>query len=249
MENLHPLLEFKMTQLIDLCSKEGLKIRVTQGYRSKAEQDALYAQGRTKPGNKVTNAKGGYSMHNWGVAFDFALDMDVDGDGKTSDDLYNTSTGLFQKIGALGQSIGLEWGGSWKSFPDLPHFQLPDWGSTTSTLRAKYGTFEKFKATWKPINDEDKYGAILTEAKFRTIKDGYLRTSPEVNKNKVAFNELSATLKKKCVNKGGYALFKADYTFTRIRSYTDDDGNKWKQLKSGYWFPAVFDGVRRAEKI
>ena len=76
-----------------------------------------------------------------------------------------------------------------------------------------------------------------------------MRTSPEVNKNKVSYNELSATLKKKCTNKGGYALFKADNTFSQVRSYTDDDGNKWKQLKSGYWFPAVFDGVRRAEKI
>lgn len=241
MENLHPLLEFKMTQLIDLCAKEGLKIRVTQGYRSKAEQDALYAQGRTKPGNKVTNAKGGYSMHNWGCAFDICRN-----DGKNP---YDDSDGFFTKVGKIGQSIGLEWGGSWKSLVDKPHFQLPDWGSGTATLREKYGTFEKFKATWKPINNEAKYGAILSEAKFRTIKDGYLRTSPEVNKNKVSYNELSATLKKKCANKSGYALFKADNTFTRIRSYTDDDGNKWKQLKSGYWFPAVFDGVRRAEKI
>ena len=241
MENIHPLLELKIIQLTTLCTNQGLKIRITQGYRSKAEQDALYAQGRTKPGNKVTNARGGYSMHNWGVAFDFCRN-----DGRKP---YDDSDGFFTKVGKIGESIGLEWGGSWKSIVDKPHFQLPDWGSGTATLRNTYGTFEKFKATWKPINTEESYGKILPDEKFRTVKDGYLRTSPEVNKNKVSYNELSATLKKKCTNKGGYALFKADNTFTRIRSYIDDDGNKWKQMKSGYWFPAVYDGVRRAEKI
>lgn len=241
MENIHPLLELKTKQLISLCANEGLKIKVTQGYRSKTEQDALYAQGRTKPGKIVTNAKGGYSMHNWGAAIDICRN-----DGRNP---YEDSDGFFTKVGKIGQSIGLEWGGSWKSIVDKPHFQLPDWGSGTATLRNTYGTFEKFKATWKPINTEESYGKILPDEKFRTVKDGYLRTSPEINKNKVSYNELSSTLKKKCTNKGGYALFKADNTFTRIRSYTDDDGNKWKQMKSGYWFPAVYDGVRRAEKI
>lgn len=241
MDNLHPLLELKIKQLTSLCNNEGLKIRVTQGYRSKAEQDALYAQGRTKAGKIVTNAKGGYSMHNWGVAFDICRN---DGRGP-----YDDSDGFFTKVGKLGQSIGLEWGGSWKSIVDKPHFQLPNWGSGTTTLRNTYGTFEKFKATWKPIDTEESYGRILPDEKFRTVKDGYLRTSPEINKNKVPYNELSATLKKKCTNKNGYALFKADSVFTRIRSYVDDDGNKWKQMKSGYWFPAVFEGIRRAEKI
>lgn len=241
MENLHPLLEFKILQLVSICENEGLKIKVTQGYRSKAEQDALYAQGRTKPGKIVTNAKGGYSMHNWGIAFDFCRN-----DGKGA---YNESGDFFTKVGKLGQSIGLEWGGSWKSFPDKPHFQLPDWGSTTQTLRTKYGTFEKFRATWKPIETEDKYGKLMAEAKFRAIKDSYLRSTPGISKNRVRYSELSATLKKKCRNKDGYAVFKAGSTFTRVRSYTDKDGNKWKEFKSGYWFPSVYQGGKRAERI
>lgn len=147
---LHPILQQKANQLIELCERNGIRIKIGECVRSVAEQDALYAQGRTKPGSIVTNAKGSSysSMHQWGVAFDFFLDMDVDGDGSKSDDAFNNKTGLFNKVGALGKSIGLEWGGDWKSIVDLPHFQLPNWGSTATKLRNTYGTPEKFRATW-----------------------------------------------------------------------------------------------------
>lgn len=149
--DLHPRLIEKVYQLIDLCAKNGITIGISECVRTVAEQDALYASGRTLPGNIVTNAKGSNysSMHQWGVAFDFYLKMDVDGDGKISDDSYNNSTKLFNKVGELGKSLGLEWGGNWKSIVDLPHFQLPDWGSTASKLKAKYKTPEAFMKTWK----------------------------------------------------------------------------------------------------
>lgn len=147
---LHPTLQQKANQLIELCEKNGIHIKIGECVRTVAEQDALYAQGRTKPGSIVTNAKGSSysSMHQWGVAFDFFLDMDIDGDGSKSDDAFNNKTGMFNKVGALGKSIGLEWGGDWKSIVDLPHFQLPNWGSTATKLRNTYGTPEKFRATW-----------------------------------------------------------------------------------------------------
>ena len=44
---------------------------IVSGYRSSAEQNALYAQGRTTAGPIVTNAKGGQSAHNVGMAIDF----------------------------------------------------------------------------------------------------------------------------------------------------------------------------------
>ena len=126
---LHPCLQEKAYQLIDLCQQNGITIGISECYRTVAEQDALYAKGRTTAGSIVTNCKGSSykSMHQWYIAFDFYLIVDVDGDGKTNDDAFNDSTGLFEKVGALGQSIGLEWGGSWKSIKDKPHFQLPDW--------------------------------------------------------------------------------------------------------------------------
>jgi hypothetical protein len=149
--DLHPNLQKKIEELKALCKMNNIKIGIGECLRTVAEQDALYAKGRTASGSIVTNCKGtSYSsMHQWGVAFDFYLDMDVDGDGKTSDDAYNNATGLFDKIGAIGQSIGLEWGGSWKSIVDKPHFQLANWGSTASKLKAQYGTPEKFMKTWE----------------------------------------------------------------------------------------------------
>lgn len=147
---LHPELQKKVEQLKALCQQNGITIGISECVRTVAEQDALYAKGRTTSGSIVTNCKGTYysSMHQWGVAFDFYLIVDVDGDGKTSDDAFNSATGLFDKVGKLGQSIGLEWGGSWQSIKDKPHFQLPDWGSTATKLKKQYGTPEKFMASW-----------------------------------------------------------------------------------------------------
>lgn len=145
---IHPRLVEKLNQLVTVCKNNGISIEFSSGYRSFAEQDKLYAQGRTEPGMKVTNARGGYSQHNWGIAADFYLDMDVDGDGTKSDDAFNNNSGLFDKVGKLAGTVGLGWGGNWTSPKDRPHLYLPDWGDTPTPLRNTYGTYEKFKATW-----------------------------------------------------------------------------------------------------
>ena len=153
---LHPELKKKVVKLQKECLKAGIKIKIGECLRTVAEQNALYAKGRNGvPGPIVTKAKGTdyRSMHQWGVAFDFFLDMDVDKDGKKSDDVFNNATKLFNKVGAIGKKLGLEWGGDWKSIKDLPHFQLPDWGSTATKLKKKYGTPEKFKETWDDKKD------------------------------------------------------------------------------------------------
>lgn len=69
-EDLHPCLQEKARQLIELCKAEGIEIRVTSTLRTFAEQAQLYAQGRTKPGQIVTRAKPGQSWHNYGLAVD-----------------------------------------------------------------------------------------------------------------------------------------------------------------------------------
>ena len=79
-------------------------------------------------------------MHQWGVAFD-VYRKDVKG-------AYNESGNYFQRVGAIGKSLGLEWGGDWKSIVDKLHFQLPDWGSTSERLRKEYGNIYAFQATW-----------------------------------------------------------------------------------------------------
>jgi peptidoglycan L-alanyl-D-glutamate endopeptidase CwlK len=67
----------------------------------------------------VTNARGGYSNHNFGIAFDV---------GVFSGSRYLPESPKYKAVGALGTDLGLEWGGSWSSLVDQPHFQLrPAW--------------------------------------------------------------------------------------------------------------------------
>ena len=138
----HPRLQLLAGQLVDECNKQGLKIKIGETLRTVAEQDALYAQGRTKPGNIVTNAPGSSysSYHQWGTAFDIFRN---DGAGA-----YNEIGGFFNRVGAIGISIGLEWGGNWKSPVDKPHFQLPNWGCSTSGIKKLYQNPEQFMKTW-----------------------------------------------------------------------------------------------------
>ena len=96
---------------------QGITIRATSSYRTFAEQDALYAQGRTKPGNIVTNAKGGQSLHNYGLAVDV---VPLDSKGQPD---WNVPNSTWQKIGAAGKKQGMEWGGDWTK-KDRPHFEV-----------------------------------------------------------------------------------------------------------------------------
>ena len=140
--NIHPKLKMLQKELIEECERQGLSIRITQEIRTVEEQDRLYAQGRTTKGKIVTRAKGSEyrSHHQWGTAFDFCRN-----DGK---DPFDDSDNFFSKVGNIGKSIGLEWGGDWEKIVDKPHFQLPDWGSTTEQLIKLYGTPDKFEKTW-----------------------------------------------------------------------------------------------------
>ena len=151
----HPELQVKAKQLQTLCKSNNLIIGIGECFRSIEEQNELYAQGRTKPGNIVTNAKGtDYgSHHQWGTAFDFYRN---DGSGA-----YNTSGNFFKRVGELGKSLGLEWGGDWTSPVDQPHFQLPYWGSTTSALKSMYETPDNFKKTWEEDKMEKVYNWTL----------------------------------------------------------------------------------------
>lgn len=140
-KQLHPRLQQKIAELKQMCSGEGLILGIGECFRSVAEQDALYAQGRTAPGSVVTNAPGSSysSQHQWGIAFDFFKNVS----GHAYDDI-----AFFDRVGALGKSIGLGWGGDWTSPVDKPHLYLPDWGSTPARLKQQYGTFEAFRSTW-----------------------------------------------------------------------------------------------------
>lgn len=103
--------------------------RFSYTLRTFAEQDALYAQGRTKSGAKVTNAKGGQSYHNYGLALDIVLLVDTDKNGSFETASWDEKTDFdadtksdWQEIVAIFKRHGWEWGGDW-SFRDSPHFQ------------------------------------------------------------------------------------------------------------------------------
>jgi len=153
---LHPELQVKAKQLIQEAAKAGYEIIITQTLRTKAEQDELYAQGRTKPGNIVTNAKYPQSLHCWGVAFDIAVVIG----GKA-----NWDTRHYDKIGPIGESLGLVWGGRWKNFPDRPHFELP--GYKWSNLQKQYGNPANFIRSWK----EEKPVAEIPKWKYEVMDE------------------------------------------------------------------------------
>ena len=132
---LHPQVRGLIRRFInDVYIKHQVQLVIVQDYRTYAQQDALYAKGRTTSGSIVTNAKGGQSNHNFALAVDVfplwddgKLHMDAKSDKKNIE--------ILRKISSVGKSIGLEWGGDWKSIVDNPHFQLKT-GKTMSQLRA-----------------------------------------------------------------------------------------------------------------
>lgn len=122
---LHPEVRPMARALVNAAVDQGINIKVTSGTRTYAEQNALYAQGRSKPGKVVTNARGGQSNHNFGLAFDVTLFS-----GATP----VWESPLYKVVGSIGQSLGLEWGGSWKSLKDEPHFEMvPTYGRDLSS--------------------------------------------------------------------------------------------------------------------
>lgn len=140
----HPKIREELTvhykQANNLLGK-GCRLRFAYVLRTDKEQDVLYSLGRTKVnpdgkkakkpfGNIVTNAKGGQSIHNYGLAFDIVLLYDKNGDGifeTASWDMIkdgdNDKVADWNEMSNFFISKGYEWGGNWKSFKDYPHFQ------------------------------------------------------------------------------------------------------------------------------
>ncbi|OHD25447.1 MAG: hypothetical protein A2Y38_12830 [Spirochaetes bacterium GWB1_59_5] len=119
LEDLEPIVAAKAANFLDLCRAEGIDVLVTSTYRDNDSQNALYAQGRTTPGAKVTNAKAGQSWHNFRCAFDVVPMRN----GKPVWGTAGADLVLWQRLGAIGAKCGLEWAGNWKTFREFPHFQ------------------------------------------------------------------------------------------------------------------------------
>lgn len=124
LEDLHPA----MRPLVDLwlarCKAAGLEVLVTCTYRPQAEQDELYAQGRTKPGKMVTWTRSSFhSAKHRGEPGSLAVDFVPLSGGKPS---WSASDPAWQKVGAIAEEAGLNWGGRWLAGKrDLPHVEHP----------------------------------------------------------------------------------------------------------------------------
>jgi len=137
-KGLHKDVQALYRQLERLSGKQGLWVRMTEGFRPRRRQAYLYALGRDilyvgrdgvptraikdadgKPHSKqpiVTKAKPGQSNHQSGRAFDIRMT------GKTVKEWYHE--GRLAQVAVIGKRLGLEWGGDW-TFPDMPHYELP----------------------------------------------------------------------------------------------------------------------------
>ncbi len=118
LQQLHPALASALRGVFADLAVRGIAVEVVQGLRTIAEQDALFAKGRTTPGPIVTRARGGESNHNYGLAADLCPFVNDRPD-------WDAPMPVWSAIGEVAAAHGLEWGGTWKKFLDKPHVQLP----------------------------------------------------------------------------------------------------------------------------
>lgn len=113
---------------MNLSGMSGHPVGISDGYRSTETQNRYYEQGRTRPGPVITNARGGQSYHNYGLAIDvYPLTNGRMNFAATSSD--------YAPIVAVGKAVGFEWGGDWPApKTDMPHFQMSE-GRSTGELR------------------------------------------------------------------------------------------------------------------
>ena len=153
---LHPKVREEVAALINQVEEglpQHLAIRVVEHFRSIDYQNQLYAQGRTKPGKIVTNAKGGTSYHNYGLAIDFAVLVDTNRDGKydqlhwdTARDMDGDGKPEWKEMVNVFVAHGWEWGGNWTSIKDYPHLQKT-FGYSVKKLLEKYKNGEFIPGT------------------------------------------------------------------------------------------------------
>jgi peptidoglycan L-alanyl-D-glutamate endopeptidase CwlK len=119
---------------VPILEKHGVTVEVISGLRSYAQQAAIYASGRTKPGPIHTKAPPGSSWHNYGLAMDLAL---FKGGLYLDEKKPALADKVYAELGALAKSMGIEWAGYWTSFTETPHFQYRPGIASIAAAKAK----------------------------------------------------------------------------------------------------------------
>jgi len=123
-DTLEPDFKAVMQDIIKQVSEAtGLNWIVVSARRTMKEQGDLYAQGRTKPGKKVTNATPGSSAHNFGLGCDCAPLCA----GNDHEIWWSAPSGFWEAYGAICEANGMTWGGDFKTITDNPHCEHPRW--------------------------------------------------------------------------------------------------------------------------
>jgi peptidoglycan L-alanyl-D-glutamate endopeptidase CwlK len=122
LDSLRPDLQPLARQHIFTLRQAAQDARIVQGYRSSQMQADLYAQGRTRPGKIVTNARPGTSAHEFRAAYDIGL---------FEDGVYQGAVAEYSTLGPAAAPDGVVWGNNVPGFPkgDVGHYQLPNWQS------------------------------------------------------------------------------------------------------------------------
>jgi len=110
LNSLHPFFRDRIILLIQLCKKKGIELAVVETYRTAAKQNEYKTLGQ-----KYTRSGAGRSKHQYGMAVDVVPleDSMAQWDDKT----------LWKKVGVIGESLGLRWGGRWRTLYDPGHFE------------------------------------------------------------------------------------------------------------------------------
>lgn len=145
---LYPPFLAKLQAVVDDLHASGLDYWVVSGFRPYDEQTELYAQGRTKPGRVVTQARAGESSHNFGIAADLVRDFYLERAGLQPD--FRPES--YDAVGPVAVKHGLVWGGTWR-FKDLPHVQWPGY-VTAAQLEPLRLAFEAggLQAVWDVLD-------------------------------------------------------------------------------------------------
>jgi hypothetical protein len=131
-------------------------VGISSTYRDHAMQDHLYAQGRTRAGKVVTNARGGQSWHNWRIAFD--IFQNIKGQEWNNAKFFETAVKIWEEMGG-------EWGGRWTTLRDTPHFQMT-FGIKISQMQAGHKIPDTAVMPW-----EEKIEKEVIELIYRTVKE------------------------------------------------------------------------------